>query len=115
MRATDPSATGFVVRPSVSLVIPYVWVSEAAIILLLVTAKYPLDDAPLRLITAGELAVFAVLNAVFLLALFVDGLAIRKYAPCIRRPLLSGVVCGVVNILLMQLLAILAYDPFLGR
>ncbi len=106
---------GFPLRPSVTLAIPYVWISVFAVTLLAATAKFPFDDAPLRLITAGQLTAATVVNAVLVILLVADTRPIRRQPRGTRLAPFLGIVCSVLGVCAAQYGAVLAYSPALYR
>ncbi len=97
------------------MAITYVSVAVYLLIIALVTAKFPIDDAPVRVISLTQFVTGCGVNAVFLVGLLADGHAIWRHPPCIRRGPLVGVVFCVVSLLLLQLAMVFAYGPFIGR
>ena len=113
MRVGDPKATGFVMRPSAALALLYIGACAFWLIGLLLRAKYPPIGTPLGLISVAQLVGLSVANATVLIALVADGLAVRRHPPHIRLPHLVGVVFAAVNLLVLQVGVILAYQaPF---
>ena len=113
MRGAAPEPAGFVMRPSVALAIPYIYNVAYLLMLALINGKLPLAGEPLRVISGMHLAIISFLNAVFLAAFIADGWAIRACAPASRRGPMTGVVVGVVDIVLLQVGAVIAFDPLM--
>ncbi len=122
-RAEDRVVPGFVMRPSVSLAIP--WICSCALWFhgILVTAKFTAAgtgeraaEGPISgLLSSPALVGVSIVNTLFLAALAADGRAAWKLQRCVGRSQLAGVLACVVILLLLQWCATLAHDPFLGR
>ena len=113
MSGAAPEPGGFVMRPSVALAIPYVYSATCLLIVALLVVKFAPSGEPLRVISGVQLTIISFLNAAFLAALIADGWAIRAWAPASRRGPLTGVVVGIVDIVLLQAGAVMAFDPLM--
>lgn len=112
MTRIPQKATGFVLRPTVSFLLPYagtwtlwmMWVAAGAELV---------PDGPTHLISLVQLLLVSLLNAGWMAALVFDGWSHRRDQAFAGDGQGIGIAMAALVVLLVQAGTVLAYDPFL--
>ena len=114
-RGAPEARVGFVVRPSVAITLPYAAATALLLLFALLTARWPPEGEPLRVIGGLSLAVVSVVDVLLVAWLAADLRGLWRRSGPARRGPLAGVILALVNVALLQAGAILAYQPLLMR
>jgi len=103
----------FVIRPSVTLAIPYLGVLGIWFLWLLLTTRFPQvgEDAPFHLITWSQFLGVTGGNLVLLVCLASDGYRCRLSPPGLRRGHVLGITLAIAALAVVQWGVVYAYGP----
>ena len=106
------TANGFVLRPVVAFLIPYLGLCALWFLYLVLFVQFP-DEEGVYFISGTQLAWASGVNICWVLILALDMSRCRSWHISVRRGQVTSVVLGLVTVLLLQMGFLLGYDPFI--
>jgi len=103
---------GFILRPTVAFLIPYLSLCSLWFLYILLFTNLP-TDGPLQLISRSQFIWATVANLCWIIALVIDTVRWRSWHVSVRRGQLASVVLAFLAVLLLQIGFVLAHDPFM--
>ena len=112
MKHTRPYTTGFVLRPTVTFLLPFVGAWVLWMLWIMCTAKWP-AGGPIHLISIQEVGLVTAFNLASLIALGIDAFKSRGNEQFVRGGQAFGLGLSALVLLLIQIATVLAYDPLI--
>ena len=112
MKRLHPDTTGFVLRPTVTFLLPFVGAWVLWMMYILCTVKWA-AAGPIHLITPTEAVMVTVINVGWLFALGVDAWRCRSDRQFLRNGHALGLGLSALVVLLIQTATVLAYHPLI--